>query len=241
MSRLRIVAVSAALTLATAVSLLPMQVANAAPNTTVVLPSNNATLSGNQNLDAIASSGATQVQYELTGGSLSDQVIATATPTIVGWAAAWDTRTVANGTYSLNSVASYSGGVTATSAPVTITVNNAPPNTTVVFPASGTSLYEDQTYYIDAVASPGVTQVTITFTSQDSSIPGSLTISTTPTIWGWIGVLPGTPIPPGSSCGEFSVPSSMQSVASYAGGVSGTSAPVPVTSVDYYAIPPGVC
>ena len=107
---------------------------------------------------------------------------------------------MANGSYTLGSVASYPGGVIATSAPVTITVDNAPPNTTVVFPASGTTLDQTQTQYFDAVASPGVNQVTIVISGQG----GSFTVSTTPTIWGWIGVLPGTPIPP-ESCGPFRV------------------------------------
>jgi hypothetical protein len=70
MGRVRIGVVSAALTLAAAVSVLPVQVANAQPpSTTVIIPSNNATVSAtSQVLDAITSSGATQVQYEITGG-----------------------------------------------------------------------------------------------------------------------------------------------------------------------------
>src|ERR1019366_6416210 len=100
----------------------------------VVLPSNGATLSGNQYLDAVASSGVTRVQYEVTGGSLSDKVVATATPTIYGWLAGWNTTSVPNGTYALQSVASYAGGVSGTSPGVTITVTNAPPNTKVLLP-----------------------------------------------------------------------------------------------------------
>lgn len=70
--------------LAAAVTALPVGVAGAqTPSTFVVIPSNNATVSGtSQILDAGASSGVTQVQYEITGGSLNDSVIATATPTI---------------------------------------------------------------------------------------------------------------------------------------------------------------
>ncbi len=57
-----------------------------APDTTaVVLPSNGATLSSGQWLDATASPGATSVIFMLSGGSFSDTVIATATPTIYGW------------------------------------------------------------------------------------------------------------------------------------------------------------
>ncbi len=51
-------------------------------------------------------------------------LIATATPTIYGWLASWNTTTVPNGPYTLQSVASYAGGVSGTSAPITITVGN---------------------------------------------------------------------------------------------------------------------
>jgi hypothetical protein len=94
------------------------------PTTNVVLPSNAATVSGTQYLDATASAGVTRVQYELTGGSLSDAVIATGIPTIYGWLASWNTTTVPNGSYTLQSVASYAGGVSAASTPITISVTN---------------------------------------------------------------------------------------------------------------------
>ena len=66
----------------------------------------------------------TKVQYEVTGGNLTNAVIATATPTIYGWLATWNTTTVLNGTYTLQSVASYAGGVSGTSAPITVSVTN---------------------------------------------------------------------------------------------------------------------
>ncbi len=233
MRRVRVGLVSAALMLAGAVSLMPVQAANGqAPSTTVVLPANNATVSGTlQYFDAIAS-GATSVTYQLSGGpsDLSDVQIATATLTHVGWAAAWNTTTVANGTYTLNSDASYSGGVTATSAPITITVNNAPPSTSVVFPASGATLDATQSYYVDAVASPGVTKVIINLILSGGP---ALAVSTTPTLVGWIGVLYGGTPEPGD-CGPLTLPFSLQSVASYAGGVSGTSASVPITIDNIY-------
>jgi hypothetical protein len=98
---------------------------NPTPTTSVVIPSNGATQSGTAALlDASASANVTSVKYELTGGTLTDQVIATATPTYYGWLAQWNTTTVPNGTYTLQSVAAYSGGVTGTSPGVTITVAN---------------------------------------------------------------------------------------------------------------------
>ncbi len=95
------------------------------PTTTVWLPSNGATVSGTQGLDAGASAGVTQVQYVLTGGSLNHSVIATATsPTYYGWTASFDSTKVPNGIYTLQSVASYGGEVTGTSPGVTVTVSN---------------------------------------------------------------------------------------------------------------------
>ena len=87
-------------------------------------PSNNATLSGAQYLDAIASAGVTKVQYQLTGGNLSDSVIAAGTPTIYGWLTSWNTSAVPNGTYTLQSVAFYAGGVSGASTPIAISVTN---------------------------------------------------------------------------------------------------------------------
>ena len=51
-------------------------------------------------------------------------MIATGTPTIYGWLATWNTTTVPNGTYALQSVASYAGGVSGASTPITVSVTN---------------------------------------------------------------------------------------------------------------------
>ena len=63
-------------------------------------------------------------EYELSGNGLKDQIIGTGTSTIYGWLAAWNTPAWPTGTYTLQSVASYAGGVSGMSAPVTITVAN---------------------------------------------------------------------------------------------------------------------
>jgi hypothetical protein len=99
---------------------------NPPPTTYVALPANGATLKGGQYLDAVASSGVTQVQYEISGGpdDYVDQVISGSTPTYYGWVGGWNTAGVPDGTYTLDSVASYAGGVAGTSSPITITVAN---------------------------------------------------------------------------------------------------------------------
>ena len=213
-------------------TVLPVEVAGAqTPSTFVAIPSNNATVSGiSQILDAGASSGVTQVQYEITGGTLTDSVIATGTPTIYGWLAKWNTTAVANGTYTLQSVAT-SNGVSGTSAPVTITANNPPPNTTVVIPASGATESSMSNIVFDAAASPGVT--TVVFDVTGTGVGGiTFTVKATPTIYGWIGVDPGQPVNP-VGCVLVNSFYSVQSVATYAGGVSGTSSPVSFT-LDIY-------
>jgi hypothetical protein len=229
--------VFAALTLGAAVSVLPVQVVNAqAPSTTVIIPSNNATVSGvSQVLDAITSSGTTEVQYEITGGTLTDSVIATATPTIYGWLAKWNTTGVPNGPYSLQSVATFNG-VSGTSSSVTIDVDNPPPGTAVILPGSNGIVNSGTGLMFDAIASPGVTQVSIELVNEAGTGVYD-TWTATPTIYGWIVV-----VPPCSSCiTDNPVPISglfaIESVASYSGGVSGKSSIVPITLI-YYATPP---
>ena len=190
---------------------------NAPPSTTVSVPSNSVTVSHGQWLDAGASFGVTKVQYELTGGTLNDAVIATATPTIVGWLAGWDTTTVPNGTYTLNSVAYYADGVSGTSPGVTVTVNNPPPSTTVSLPSNGATVSGGQ--WLDAGASFGVTKVQYELTG--GTLNDAVIATATPTIVGWLAGWDTTTVPNGTY--------TLNSVASYAGGVSGTSAPVTIT------------
>jgi Rieske Fe-S protein len=101
-------------------------VANVPPSTTVLDPSAGASVSGTSSiLDANASANVSRVTYELSGGpsDLVDQVIATGTPTYYGWLAEWNTNSVPNGAYSLQSVA-YAGGESGPSASISITVDN---------------------------------------------------------------------------------------------------------------------
>lgn len=94
--------------------------------TVVLAPSNNATLSRTSLLDAKATGyfKVTRVQFYLTGGSQKSTLIGTGRSTPFGWATRWDTTTVANGKYTVQSVAYDAGGVTGKSAGVSITVSN---------------------------------------------------------------------------------------------------------------------
>jgi hypothetical protein len=92
--------------------------------TTVLWPSDGATISGRQLLGAMASGAVSNVQFELTGSALSHSVIVIATRTEYGWLAHWMTTRVPNGTYTLRSVASGPGGDHDTSPAITIRIAN---------------------------------------------------------------------------------------------------------------------
>jgi hypothetical protein len=199
----KVFAVMAALGLATAMSALPTQVASAQPpSTQVVAPSTGATVSGTQvALDATASAGVTQVKFELTGGTLNDWVIATATPTIYGWAALWDSTTVVSGTYTLQSVATANGS-SGTSTGISVTLSNGEPTMSFVLPsgaASGTQAV------FDAVGPAGVTGVQFAYSAPGCPPSGSppsqiyiCTLSAIPTIYGWIALWNSTEVPNGT-------------------------------------------
>ena len=82
-------------------------------NTTVALPSNGA-VSSNIWLDATAYSlaGIASVSFEVSGGSITDQVVSSSVSWEYGWLGAWDTTDVPNGTYMLQSVATDNDGNT---------------------------------------------------------------------------------------------------------------------------------
>jgi hypothetical protein len=174
---------------------------NVAPTTQfftrVVLPADGATLAGAHYLDVLASDapGVTKVVFELSGGTLSDQIIATATPTIVGWVAQWNSTTVPNGTYSLQSVATDADNDTDTSTPVSVTVNNPPPTTTVLVPSKGATLSGSTA--LDASAS-NATSVGFVLFGGSYGYNGQLLCTATLTYYGWVCSWNTTTVPDGS-------------------------------------------
>jgi hypothetical protein len=97
------------------------------PSTTILVPSNGATLTGTAVLDAIASgdSSITKVEFRLSGGTLNRALIGTATPTFYGWINnSWNSSSVPNGTYTLQSEAYDFAGNSAFSSGITVVVSN---------------------------------------------------------------------------------------------------------------------
>jgi uncharacterized protein YjbI with pentapeptide repeats len=127
-------------------------VSNGLPATSVLVPSKGANVSGRASvLDASASPYVSTVTYRLIAQSYPGQLIATGTLTAYGWAATWNTTTVPNGTYSVIADASYPNGQNDFSLPVSITVKNPLPTTSILIPSKATTL--SGSTYLDAAAS----------------------------------------------------------------------------------------
>jgi hypothetical protein len=95
------------------------------PLTTLVLPATGATVSGRPGLDAKPiGAGVVAVDFLATGGTMHDAKIAGGSATPIGWLGTWDSRTMANGTYSLVSVSYDAQGRSGRSSSVVVTVKN---------------------------------------------------------------------------------------------------------------------
>ena len=98
------------------------------PVTMMTSPKTAATFKGFHWLlaDATDIYGVTKVEFRLTGGALHGAVISAGTPVYFGWLGGWNSATVPNGTYKLQSVAYDSAGKSSLSPSITITVANSP-------------------------------------------------------------------------------------------------------------------
>ena len=98
------------------------------PTTAVVVPASGTTLSGTSAvLDATGFSywvGTTKVQFLLSGGPYSKSVIGSAAFTKAGWYFTWNTTSVPNGIYSLQTLATNRAGRTSYSPAISIKVDN---------------------------------------------------------------------------------------------------------------------
>jgi hypothetical protein len=192
------------------------------PAVTTVLPANGTDFGGTQNLDAVPSdypSGISSVKFEITGGSLTNHVVATAASTLVGWVAQWNTTTVADGAYALSSVACNGAGNCSNSAPLLLIVDNTPPATAVVMPSNNATLIGAET--LDATASDNVGVSSVQYEITGGSLTNHVVATATPTLFGWIGQWNATTVPDGTY--------TLQSVACDSAGNCGNSPPITVT------------
>ena len=98
--------------------------------------------------------GISKVQFVITGGSYNKSVIGTAVPTEYGYILQWNTTTVPGGTYTLQSLATDGAGNTTYSSGISVTVDNTPPTTSVLVPATGAELSGRTSATLDATAVP---------------------------------------------------------------------------------------
>jgi hypothetical protein len=167
------------------------------PTTGVLLPSDGATVSGTTWLDAGASSpvGLASVNFEVSGGSISDKVVSSSVATLYGYIGAWDTTDVPNGTYTLYSVATDADGNVGTSLPFTFRVNNQPPATAVLVPSNGATLSGSTN--LDASAS-NATSVEFLLFGGPYGYSAPVVCKATPTYYGWLCSWNTTTVPNGS-------------------------------------------
>jgi hypothetical protein len=153
-------------------------------STTVLIPANSTTVSGLQVLDASASPGATKVTFEISEVGGYQGVVGTAAPTLYGWLVQWNTTTVDNGTYALQSVATFSGGVTQTSPAISITVANVAPATSLLIPSSNVTLSGTTTF--DTTTNAVGNSFNTGFVIDGNGLPSPIYVAATRTIYGWL-------------------------------------------------------
>ena len=169
--------------------------ASATLSTSVLIPSNGATLSGFTLLNATAQN-ASSVEFRLFGGiyGYSGPVICNATATIFGWLCVWNTATVPDGSYVVLSEASNSAASTFSSG-VSVTVHNPLPSTKVLVPSNGATL--SGSTYLDATGQ-NASSVEFRLFGGIYGYDAPVLCTATPTIYGWLCSWDTTTVPSGS-------------------------------------------
>jgi parallel beta-helix repeat protein len=129
-----------------------------APKVAITAPTNGQSVSGTITLTATASDNVavTGLQFQLNGAAFGPKL--TAAPYML----AWDTRTVANGSYQVTAVAQDAAGNTATSLAVSAAVSNADitaPTVRILTPATGSAVSGTVTVTASASDNIGVAAV----------------------------------------------------------------------------------
>ena len=153
-------------------------VTSSAPTVSITSPASGATVSGTITITTNVSANTTRVQFSVDGASAGAAV------TSAPFSFSLNTATLSNGSHSLTASASTAGGQTATSAPVSITVNNAsppaPPTVSITSPASVTTVSGTIAVTANATSANGVAKVEFYL---DNSLQA--TDTTAPYTWNW--------------------------------------------------------
>ena len=196
-----------------------------APSTSVALPADGATVSGGTWLDASAQSpvGIASVHFEVSGGLVSDLVVASGVKTVWGWIGGWDATDVPNGTYTVQSVATDTQGHSSTSAGITVTVANPALHTQVLVPSAGATL-SGTAVVLDASAAGDAHISGVQFVVTGGSLSDHVVGTAVLTLYGWIAQWNTTTVTNGTY--------TLQSVATETGGTTAMSPPISVTVAD---------
>ena len=188
------------------------------PSTTIIGGGTGAALAGSQVLDASATApaGVKTVQFVLTGGTYNKTVIGTATASIYGWLYVWNTKSVPDGNYSLQSLVTAQSGATAYSPVVAVKVDNTAPTTAVFIPPASSALHGSAV--LDASASDNVSVKSVQFVITGGTYSKSVIATATASIYGYLAVWNTSSVPDGTY--------SLQSLATDEAGNTTYSAPV---------------
>jgi hypothetical protein len=152
------------------------------PTVSVTAPTSGSTISGSQALTATAADnvGVVGVQFKLDGANLGTED--TASP----YSITWNTATSANGSHTLTAVARDAAANSATSASVTVTVNNPLPDTTqpdvnLTAPSEGATVNDTAT--VSATASDNVGVVGVQFKLDGANLGAEDTTSPYSVSW----------------------------------------------------------
>jgi hypothetical protein len=166
-------------------TVISVTVSNAVPTgpaASITTPANGAVVSGSAatvSASATAGAGVAGVQFKLDGGNLGTE------DTTSPYSVSWNTTGAANGAHSLTAVTRDTAGVSATSAVVTVTVNNATavPTVSITAPSAGSVVSGIATVSADASSGAGVAGVQFrlgggNLGTEDTVAPYSITWNT---------------------------------------------------------------
>jgi hypothetical protein len=152
-------------------------------SSTMLIPSNGATLSGTALLDASASGPVVGVDFRLTGGSYSNTLIGAARSTQYGWIYNWDTSGICGGSYSLAARAFDGSGNSAYSPSISVSIGGSEPvSTNLLIPADGAAVSGTTT--VDASATGPLKG--IDFRATGNGYSNVLLGAASATPWGWL-------------------------------------------------------
>jgi len=152
------------------------------PTVSMTSPATGATVSGTVAVTATATDNVSvaTVQFQLDGASVSG--IDTAAP----YAYSWDSTKTANGSHTLRAIATDGAGNSATSASVTVTVNNTtkdttPPTVAITAPANGAKV--SGTIAVSANATDNVSVASVQFLMDGASV--GVAVLASPYTYSW--------------------------------------------------------